>query len=307
MSRTDSNPTVPPSRSDARRLVRLLLRDPAPLLAVCVLLVIVFSALFGPLLVGEATTKPNFALRNAAPQLEHGLAYILGADNLGRSVLGRLVLGARTTISIAAGAVVLSLTIGGALGLLAGSRAGLLSDVIMRLTDIIMAFPSLLIALIVLYLLGPGIGNLVLVLAVTRIPIYLRTVRAEVMEIRRRPFVAAARSMGAGQGWIMRKHLIPLVLPTLFTIAAVDFAAVIIAESGLSFLGLGVQPPDFTWGSMVAAGRGYISSAWWLAALPGAMILATTLSLAVLSNWVRLATDPAQAWRFFRASKGSTI
>ncbi len=306
MSQTDPAPLARPDRAAPFRLGRMLLRDPAPLLATCVLLVIVFSAIFGAELVGETATKPNFALRNAAPQFEHGFAYLLGADNLGRSVMGRLVLGARTTIAIAAGAVVLSLSIGGALGLVAGSRPGLLSDVIMRLTDIIMAFPSLLIALIVLYLLGPGIGNLVLVLAVTRIPVYLRTVRAEVMEIRRRPFVAAARSMGAGQGWIMRKHLVPLVLPTLFTIAAVDFAAVIIAESGLSFLGLGVQPPDFTWGSMVASGRGYISSAWWLAALPGVMILATTLSLAVLANWVRLATDPAQSWRFFRASKGSS-
>lgn len=299
MSQTNPRPKTTGAPQLGGRLLRLMARDPAALCAALMLLLVLFAALLAPLLVGTYASKPNFALRNAPPQLGEGLAYLLGGDNLGRSVLARLMLGARTTIGISASAVLLSLIIGGTLGIIAGMRRGLIGDIIMRLTDIIMAFPSLLIALIVLYLLGPGVTNLVIVLAITRVPVYLRTVRAEVMEINRRPFVAAARSMGAGQGWIMARHLLPMILPTLLTIAAVDFAAVIIAESGLSFLGLGVQAPAFTWGSMVAAGRGYIGTAWWLAALPGLAILLTTLSLAVLANWARLATDPAQAWRFF--------
>ena len=132
-----------------------------------------------------------------------------------------------------------------------------------------MSFPSLLLALIVLYTLGPSIPNLIIVLAITRIPIYLRTTRAEVLELRERMFVSAAKAMGAGSLRIVLRHIAPLVAPTLITIAAIDFASVILAESALSFLGLGIQPPQFTWGAMVATGRGYLANAWWVAFWPG--------------------------------------
>lgn len=301
-----TNPEKTKAQSGLMRLLRLMARDPAPLCALLVIALIVLAAIFGPMLIGDDASKPNFAMRNTAPQLGHGWQYWLGGDNLGRGLLPRLVVGAQTTLAIAGGAVLTSLIMGGALGFVAGMRSGLLSDVIMRLTDVIMSFPSLLTALIVLYLLGPSPLNLIIVLAITRTPVYLRTVRAEVMEIYQRPFVSAAKTMGASDRWLIRKHLAPLALPTLFTIAAVDFASVIIAESGLSFLGLGIQPPAFTWGAMVADGRSYITSAWWLSLFPGLMILVTTFSLALLSNWVRLATDPAQAWRFFRSDIGGS-
>jgi peptide/nickel transport system permease protein len=160
-----------------------------------------------------------------------------------------------------------------------------------------MSFPSLLLALIVLYTLGPSMTNLVIVLAITRMPIFVRTARAEVLELRERMFVSAARSMGAGTGRILFRHIAPLVLPTLVTIAAIDFATVILAESSLSFLGLGIQPPDFTWGAMVANGRGYLASAWWIAFWPGLAILLTTLSLNILASWARTVADPLQRWR----------
>jgi peptide/nickel transport system permease protein len=281
----------------------MLAADPAALAAASFLVFVLLVAIFGPMLVGKAATSPNMTMRNVPPHFTTDWLYLLGGDNLGRSVVARLLLGARTTLSIAASAVVASLVVGAAFGLVAGFRGGLLGDVIMRLTDIIMSFPSLLSALVVLYVLGPGVTNLVIVLAITRIPVYLRTVRAEVLEVKRRPFVAAAESMGATPLWIVRHHLLPIVLPTLITIAAIDFAAVIIAESGLSFLGLGIQPPDFTWGSMVAVGRTYMAVAPWLSLVPGIAILLTTLSLTILSNWLRLANDPNQRWRFDKPRK----
>jgi peptide/nickel transport system permease protein len=169
----------------------------------------------------------------------------------------------------------------------------------MRLADVVMSFPSLLLALVVLFMLGQGLGNLVLVLAITRVPIYLRTTRAEVLEIRERMFVSAAKTMGASSLRIILRHILPIVTPTLITIAAVDFATIILAESALSFLGLGIQPPAFTWGAMVADGRNYLNNAWWLAFWPGLAIMLTTLSLNLLSNWIRIVNDPQQQWRLY--------
>jgi len=171
------------------------------------------------------------------------------------------------------------------------------STVIMRIADVIMSFPSLLLAVIVLYMLKPSVANLILVLAITRIPIYLRTTRAEALEIRERMFVQAAQVMGASSRRIVFRHILPMVIPTLVTIATLDFAFVMLAESALSFLGIGIQPPEITWGLMVAQGRQYLANAWWLAFWPGLAIILTTLSLNLLSGWLRIALDPAQRWR----------
>jgi peptide/nickel transport system permease protein len=189
------------------------------------------------------------------------------------------------------------MTIGGVLGLIAGYAGGFVGNLIMRLADIIMSFPSLLLAVIVLYMLEPRAANLVLVLAITRVPIYLRTTRAEVLEIRERMFVQAAKVMGASGRRIVWRHILPIVAPTLITIGTLDFAFVMLAESALSFLGIGIQPPDITWGLMVAQGRNYLSQAWWLAFWPGVAIILTTMSLNLLSSWLRTASDPEQRWR----------
>ena len=198
---------------------------------------------------------------------------------------------------VAAGAVVCSLLIGTTLGLIAGYTGKRVGQVIMRLADVIMSFPSLLLAVIVLYMLAPSVTNLIIVLAVTRIPVYLRTSRAEVLEVRERMFVQAAQVMGASTGRIVFRHILPVVLPTLVTIATLDFAFVMLAESSLSFLGIGIQPPEITWGMMVAQGRPYLTTAWWLSFWPGMAIILTTLSLNLLSNWMRTALDPVQRWR----------
>lgn len=284
----------------AGRLValRLLVRDRFALAAAIFLVLLVAGAVLGPWLLEELATRPQLRMRNAAPfTLEHGWAYLLGADPLGRSILARLLVAARSTLTIAAVAVAIALVCGGALGLLAGFTRSWVGELIMRLTDIVMSFPSTLLAVVILYTFRPSIATLVAVLAITRLPVYIRTTRAEVLEIRERMFVSAARVMGASSLRIALRHVLPMVMPTLLTIATVEFAIVMLAESGLSFLGIGIQPPEVTWGLMVAQGRGYLASAWWLAFFPGVAIMLTTLALNLLSGWMRIATDPMQRWR----------
>ena len=288
----------PKSYGNLRQLAICLTRDKLALGAAFFLLVLVACVLLGPMLVGDMADKLGLRQRNLPPfSPEHDFIYILGADTLGRPILARLIVGAQNTLGIAAAAVFCSLALGGTLGLVAGYSERWYSHVILRLADVIMSFPSLLLALIVLYTLGPSMMNLVIVLAITRMPIFIRTARAEVLEVRERMFVSAARSMGASNSRILFRHIAPLVLPTLVTIAAIDFATVILAESSLSFLGLGIQPPDFTWGAMVANGRGYLATAWWIAFWPGLAILLTTLSLNILASWARTVADPLQRWR----------
>lgn len=287
-----------PARTVAlRRAFGLLLRDKFAFGGAIFLIIVVFCAVFGPALFADEAGRINLRTRNAAPGLGNGWAFLLGADSLGRSLLLRLIVGAQNTILLAVSAVVCSLTIGSALGFVAGYRGDWLSNVILRLADILMSFPSLLLALIVLYVLEPGMTNVILVLAITRIPIYLRTARAEVLEVRERVFVTASRIMGASPLRIVWKHVRPAVMPTLVTIATLEVAFVMLAESSLSFLGLGIQSPEFTWGAMVAQGQSYLSSAWWVAFWPGLAITLTAMSLNLLANWVRIVSDPVQSWR----------
>ncbi|MFQ6160042.1 ABC transporter permease [Sinorhizobium meliloti] len=298
---------TPETKVSRFQILRLVSRDWLALAAVIFLLVVVACAVLGPWLMGDLIDKPNFRARNMAPfSLSQGWTYVLGADTLGRSLLARLVVGAQNTIGIAFFAVLCSVVIGGMLGLIAGYSRGAAGTMIMRGADIVMSFPSLLLALIVLFSLGPSVTNLILVLAITRVPIYLRTTRAEVLEVRERMFVSAAVALGANHTRILFRHIAPIVLPTLVTIGAIDFATVVLAESSLSFLGLGIQAPEFTWGAMVATGRGYLSTAWWIAFWPGLAILLTTLSLNILSSWWRTYADPQQRWRIelARSKKG---
>lgn len=275
-------------------LRNLIFGQKSALVAMIIIGLMVIAALFGPSLLAETADKINLRARNTPPfSLENGILYVLGSDSLGRSILARLIVASRNTIGIAIGAVTVSIIIGGTLGTIAGLWRGWLESIIMRSIDVIMSFPSLLLALIVLYLLGPSPINVIIVLSITRMPVYVRTSRATVLELRERNFVAASRVMGAKNGYILRRHIIPQVLPTLITVGALDFAFVILAESALSFLGIGIQPPDITWGLMVAEGRSYLTSAWWLSFWPGFTITVVALSANVLANWWRRVSDPA--------------
>jgi peptide/nickel transport system permease protein len=295
---TPVNAVQAPQRSRVSIVLGMLWRDKFATVAVIFLLLVILCAIFGPAWLGDAAVRQNLRGRNAPPfSLQQGWLFVLGADALGRPLLARIVVAAQNTLAIAAGAVVLSSILGAILGLIAGYGPKWASTLIMRIADVIMSFPSLLLAVIVLYMLKPSVANLILVLAITRIPIYLRTTRAEALEIRERMFVQAAQVMGASSRRIVFRHILPMVVPTLVTIATLDFAFVMLAESALSFLGIGIQPPEITWGLMVAQGRQYLANAWWLAFWPGLAIILTTLSLNLLSGWLRIALDPAQRWR----------
>jgi peptide/nickel transport system permease protein len=298
MTTTSMGAAPRPKRLQSVTLLQMLLRDRFATVGAIFLTLLVLCAIFGPMFLWDPAVNFDLRKRNLPPfTLDNGFAFILGGDSLGRSMLARLIVGARTSLSISSAAVLIAMSLGGMIGILAGYVGGWISTLIMRLTDIIISFPGLLLALIVLYIVGPSMINVVFILAIGTIPLYIRTARAETLELRERMFVNAARSLGVGTVAIIFRHILPLVAPTLTTVAAVNFASVILAESGLSFLGLGIQPPEFTWGAMVAAGRQYLEKAWWLSFFPGLLIMATTLSLNLLANWVRIATDPQQRWR----------
>jgi len=279
-------------------LFRLLLRDRFATVAAVVLVLVALTAVFGPVLMGDLATKQNLSATNRPPfSLADGWQFFLGSDSLGRSMLARLVVATRTTLSVAVPAVLISLLIGSLWGVWAGYHRGRRETISMRIGDVIMSFPSLLLAVVVLYVFNPSIANIVLILALTRIPIYLRTARAESAELQSRTFVDAARTFGTAPNAIIRRHVIPVVLPTMLTLATLEFCYVMLAESSLSFLGIGIQPPDVSWGLMVAQGRQYLQTAWWLSLFPGLAIVITTVAANMLAAWLRIATDPAQRWR----------
>lgn len=282
-------------------VLSLLYRDKQAFVSALFLLLMIVFAIFGPALFSGPASGMNLRMRNFPPfSFDAGWLYVLGGDTLGRSILARIIVASQNTMIVAAASVFISMTIGTLLGLVAGVGPSWFGQIILRGADIIMSFPSLLLAMIFLYILEPSIFNVVLVLAFTRIPVYLRTVRAEVLELRLRMFVTAARVMGASPVRVVFRHMLPLLLPTLATVAALDFAFVMLVESSLSFLGLGVQPPEVSWGVMVAEGRNYLVAAWWLSVLPGLAIMLTAVSANLLSNWLRIVLNPEQRWRLER-------
>jgi peptide/nickel transport system permease protein len=303
MSTAELTPTTPapgepaPLRSSPG-LLRLLLADRVATAAAVVLLLAALCALLGPLLLGEVAQRQDLALSRRPPlSTELGWFGLLGTDALGRSVLARLIVASATTFSVALPTVLLSMVIGSVIGMWAGYHGGRRESVAMRIADVIMSFPSLLLAVVVLYVFAPSIATIVLVLSVTRIPVFLRTARAEAAALRGRGFVDAARTFGTAGGAVIRRHVLPIILPTLLTVATLDFCYITLAESSLSFLGIGIQPPDVSWGLMVSEGRSYLRTAWWLSFFPGLAIVIVTVAATVLSSWVRLAGDPGERWR----------
>ena len=288
--------------SVGRRILSLLSADIFALISFLFLATLILIVIIGPAYLTDIATQINLRLRHVPPfTLENGWANLLGADALGRPIAPRLVVAGRTTLFIALSAVILAMVAASVLGLIAGYLGGTIENLIMRVADVMMSFPSLLLAVFVLYVLAPDVTAVIIVLAVTRAPVYIRVVRAEVLEVKERLFVEAARAAGAQRLRIIALHIAPMVIPTVFTVATLDIANVMLAESSLSFLGIGVQPPGITWGVMVATGRNYLTNAWWHAFWPGLAIMLTALSANLLSNWLRIAMDPKLRWRLERS------
>ncbi|ANK95478.1 MULTISPECIES: ABC transporter permease [Rhizobium] len=271
--------------------------------ATWLLFVLVLAFVVAPLVVDIANHQ-TIGMRFFAPfRFDKGFAFFLGADSLGRPIMLQLIVGARTSVLIAIFSVGISATIGYTIGLISGYFGGWVDNILLRIADIIHTVPSLLMALVVLFVLQPSILNLVIVLGITRIPVYLRTSRTQTMEVRERMFVEVAKAIGASDWRIITRDIAPLVFPTIRTLAMLEVAAVILSAASLTFLGIGLQRPDVDWGMMVSDGRAYLKSAWFVAVFPGIVIVLTALSANILSNWLRAVEDPAQSTLFFRARK----
>jgi peptide/nickel transport system permease protein len=221
-----------------------------------------------------------------------GRAHLLGTDQVGRDVLSRIVYGGRVSLAVGVGAVLVSATIGVALGLVAGYFGGRIDWTAMTLVNVMLTFPFVLLALAVIAVLGPSLTNMIIVLGVAGWPIYCRVVRTEALTLREREFVVAARALGMSHMRVMLRELLPNLVSPVVVIATLQVAQVIILESFLSFLGLGVQPPTPAWGNMLGEGRVYMLNSWWIAAFPGLAIFVTTLTINLVGNGLRDWLDP---------------
>jgi len=218
--------------------------------------------------------------------------HLLGTDHLGRDLLARVIYGAQPALLVASAAVLISGVLGMVTGLVGGYFGGLVDDVLMRLADIQLAFPFILLAIAVIGVLGPSLPTIIIVIGVSSWVVYARVVRATVLTLREREFVQAARAIGDGDARILLRHVLPNAFAPWLVVATLDMARVIVIESALSFLGLGVQPPAPTWGGMLADGRVYITTSWWLATFPGLAILVTVLGIQLFGDGLRDTLDP---------------
>jgi peptide/nickel transport system permease protein len=253
---------------------------------------VIVMAVFAPLLAPYDPNHQNISRRFAPPMsAPGGDLLLLGADALGRDILSRIIFGAQISLIVGIGAVLVQGGLGVLLGLLAGYYRRL-DNLIMRVADVQLGIPFFVLALAVIAVLGPGLTNIIIVLGLTGWVIYARVVRGEVLSVRRRDYVDAARIVGVPDWRIIARHILPNVSSSIIVIATLEVARMIIAEASLSFLGLGVQPPTPTWGGMVADGRNYISVSWWVSTFPGLAILVTALGINLLGDWLRDTLDP---------------
>ncbi len=253
---------------------------------------IMFAAMVLAPIVAPFDPNSQDVSRRLIRPFQHGSPYLLGTDHVGRDVLSRMIYGARVAWMIGASAVLLSGTLGVILGLLAGYYGGWVDDAITWLANVELAFPFILLAIVVAASLGAGLGNLILVLTLVSWVTYARVVRGETLVQREQEFVEAARALGASHPRIIFTHLLPNVLTPVIVIATFEFSRMIISEAALSFLGLGVQPTVPSWGSMLADGRQYLATAWWVATFPGLGITVTVLAINLVGDWLRDQMDP---------------
>lgn len=266
-------------------------RDPIGVVSLFLILAVLVLVVFAPLFtdyVAQGLGQPNPSQKFLSPSSIH----IFGTDELGRDIWARIVFGGRTSLSVAFAAVFFSVAIGVPLGVIAGYFGGWVDEVIMRVTDIFLAFPALLLAIFLTALTGGGLFNMALAISLGWWTWYARLARAQVLTIRQRPFVEAAQVIGVGHPTIIVRHVLPYVVGPVMIQATLDFGSAVLTASSLSFLGLGVAPPTPDWGQMVSTGRMFFPDRWWCAAFPAMMIFIVTVAFNLLGDSVRSAYTP---------------
>lgn len=276
------------------RILLWLMQNWSGALGIALLLAIVVCALLAPWISPHNPTVPRLTARFSPPDIslvQMG-TYPLGTDQLGRDMLSRILHGSRVTLAVSLSAVLFGGVVGVILGTVAGYFGGMADRIIMRLADLQLAFPIMLLALMVIAVLGPNVVNLVVVLALIGWTRFARIARGEILSLREREFVLSAVAAGASPVRLISKHLLPNIATPMLVVATLELARLILMESSLSFLGLGVQPPDPSWGRMLADGRQYLQSAWWLSTFPGLAIMTVILSVNLTGDWLRDFYDP---------------
>ena len=261
-------------------------------IGLAIILGLVFLAAFAPLIAPHSPYVGDLA---NARLLTPGPNHWLGTDDQGRDILSRLIYGSRLTLQVVLLVAVIAAPLGLLVGTVAGYAGGWVDAVLMRITDIFLAFPKLVLALAFVAALGPGIGNAIIAIAITSWPPYARIARAETLTVRNSDYILAVQLMGASPWRIVLRHIMPLCISSLIVRVTLDMAGIILTAAGLGFLGLGAQPPLPEWGAMIASGRRFILDQWWVAAMPGLAILIVSLGFNLLGDGLRDALDPKEA------------
>jgi peptide/nickel transport system permease protein len=288
--RAGEEATQLPQEEQRFQTLRALLANKLAVVGLVVLGLVVVAAVFGSSLAPYGINAIDVPNRLQPPSPEHWF----GTDELGRDIFSRVLVAAKVSLQVGVIAVGISLVTGVTLGLVAGYYGGRVDDVVMRLMDMLFAFPAILLAIAILAVLGPGLANAMIAIGIVYTPIFARITRASVLSVREEVFVRAARSIGASDVRILRLHILPNVTAPIIVQTSLSLAFAILSEAALSFLGLGVQPPQPSWGRMLFDGRGFIEQAWWMGVFPGVAIFLTVLAFNIVGDAARDALDPKQ-------------
>jgi len=287
----ETEPGTPPAQASQRRQVlRALLSHKLAVFGLVVLALLLVVGVFGNTLAPYGPNELDVPNRLTGPSAQHPF----GTDELGRDVLSRVMVAARLSLLVGAVAVGIALTLGVTLGLVAGFYGRWVDDAVMRVMDVLFAFPAILLAIAIVAVLGPNVVNAMIAIGIVYTPIFARVTRASVLTVREEVYVRAARSIGVGDLRLLRLHILPNVAAPIIVQTSLSLAFAILSETALSFLGLGVQPPDPSWGRMLFEGRGFVQQAWWMGVFPGAAIFLTVLAFNVVGDALRDALDPRQ-------------
>ncbi len=284
-----------------RSLTQELWRDKAGFIGMLLIAALLLMAVAAPLLAPHDPAAQDLRARLKPPawSAQGTWNHILGTDHLGRDVLSRLIYGSRVSLLVGAAVVTIAGTFGVIMGLLAGYRGGRTDSIIMRWIDTQVAFPGLLLALIILAVIGPSMITVIIVLSLNGWMVYGRMTRSAVLAVRQTAYVEAAEIVGCRAHRVIFRHILPNLTSPLLTLAILEFARIVLAEAALSFLGLGIQPPATSWGLDVATGKDYIFRAWWLVTMPGIAISITVLAVNLVASWMRLISDPQEREKQF--------